>query len=81
MLTPVICFTCGCSVGHVEELFRVMRTRKIIKELELRNTIPTHAAIDAGLQIDMSDILDKLNIRYECCRIRLATAMIHKDYY
>ena len=47
--------------------------------LEERGTQATQAAVDAGLQIECSDILDKLLITHECCRKTLVTAMIFTD--
>ena len=81
MLVPVICFTCGCPVGDVEDLFLHMRAEKIRAILAERGTTASQAAADAGLQVDCSDILDKLGIKYDCCRKVLVTAMIYSNYY
>ena len=81
MYVPVVCFTCGCPIGDVEDLFRIMRTAKVKKILESRGTITTQAAVDAGLQIDCSDILEKLFINNYCCRAHLISSMRFSDYY
>jgi DNA-directed RNA polymerase subunit N (RpoN/RPB10) len=83
MLVPVLCFTCGCPVGDVEDLFHQMRAARVRAILAERGTTATQAAVDGGLQIDCSDILDKLGIKKEnyCCRKVLATAMVFTDYY
>ena len=79
MLVPVKCITCGYPVGSVEDLFHIMRAKKVKAILEERGTQATQAAVDVGLQIDCSDILDKLHITHECCRKTLVTAMIFTD--
>jgi DNA-directed RNA polymerase subunit N (RpoN/RPB10) len=81
MLVPVLCFTCGCPVGDVEDLFRHMRAARVRAILAERGTTATQAAADAGLQIDCSDILDRLGVVHDCCRKALVTAMIFADYY
>lgn len=81
MHVPIRCITCGLSVGHVDDLFRYERTRRVKDTLKGRNTLPTLAAIDAGLQIDCSDILDRLGVVHDCCRTTLISAMVFSDYY
>lgn len=81
MLVPVLCFTCGCPVGDIEDIFREMRNTKIKEILTDRKTTATQAAVDAGLQIDCSDILKQLGIEYDCCRKTIIAAMIFTDYY
>jgi DNA-directed RNA polymerase subunit N (RpoN/RPB10) len=81
MLVPVLCFTCGCPVGDVEDIFREMRISKVRAILDERGTTATQAAADAGLQIDCSDILKQLGIEFDCCRKTIISAMIFTDYY
>ena len=81
MLTPVVCVTCGCPIGDREDLFRHMRTQRVREILASRGTTPAQASADAGLQIECGDILDALEVRNECCRAHLTTAMIFSDYY
>ena len=81
MYVPPVCFTCGCPIGHVEDLFRIMRIKRVKKILDDRGTITTQAAIDVGLQIDCSDILDRLFIHNYCCRTHLISSMRFSDYY
>ena len=81
MLVPILCFTCGCPIGDKEDLFRHLRAEKVREILKDRKTVATQAMIDAGLQIDCSDILDRLGIVYDCCRAHLISAMIYSDYY
>lgn len=81
MLTPVTCQTCGIPVGDVEDLFRVMRAALAHAMLEKQGTTPTQAAADPGLQIACGEIFDRLEIRGDCCRKTLNTAMIFSDHY
>jgi hypothetical protein len=80
MLTPVVC-TCGMPIGDVAPLFLLMRAARVREVLAARGTAATQAAIDAGLQIECGDILDRLQVVYDCCRARLVTNMQFKQYY
>jgi DNA-directed RNA polymerase subunit N (RpoN/RPB10) len=81
MLIPCVCFTCGYPIGDVDDLFRTMRARRAEQIVKERKTAPSNVAFDVGLQIDCSDIFDSLNIRHDCCRKSLASAMRFSDYY
>ena len=81
MLTPIVCFTCGAPTGDVEDLFQAMRAARVRAVLAERGTAATQAAVDAGLQIDCSEILTRLGITHDCCRKVLVTAMLYGDYY
>jgi DNA-directed RNA polymerase subunit N (RpoN/RPB10) len=58
-----------------------MRAKRVSQVLQARKTAASQAAIDAGLQIDCSDILDLLGIKEDCCRGHLVSAMEFFDYY
>lgn len=81
MLVPIVCFTCGCPLGDVEDLFQQWRAERVKAALDARGTIATQAAVDPGLQIECEDILEALGIRYDCCRAHLVSAMLFCDYY
>jgi DNA-directed RNA polymerase subunit N (RpoN/RPB10) len=81
MLTPIVCLTCGCPIGDIEDLFRHMRAARVRELLGERGTDVSQAAIDVGLQLDCSDILELLGVRNDCCRAHLVSAMIFDDYY
>jgi DNA-directed RNA polymerase subunit N (RpoN/RPB10) len=83
MLTPIRCKTCGVPIGDVAELFRHMRAKLARAELDKNKAVATKAAIVPDLQIDCSEIFDKLGIPKEryCCRMSLATAMVYSDLY
>jgi DNA-directed RNA polymerase subunit N (RpoN/RPB10) len=81
MLVPIVCFTCGCALGDKDDLFRHMRGERVAALLRERGTTPTQAAVDPDLQVDCGDILDLLDVRNDCCRTHLVTAMIFSDYY
>jgi DNA-directed RNA polymerase subunit N (RpoN/RPB10) len=83
MLVPVQCFTCGCCIGHVARLYRAIRRARVEKALKATRggkTLPQVAALDMEMSMDMEDVMDKLRL-YDCCRARLATAMVYSDYY
>lgn len=83
MLIPVRCFTCGYPIGRVAALFRFIRARRVREYLKGRQVIPTQVMADAQLQIDMSDVFDRLAIPRDsdCCRVHLTSAMDFRDYY
>jgi hypothetical protein len=81
MYTVVTCTTCGCPVGDVAVFYHQERIALVREILAKRGTEATHAAVDAGLQIDCSDILNRLAIINDCCRKSLVTGMNFNDYY
>lgn len=81
MLPPVVCFTCGFPIGDVAEIFLHLRAARVRAALEARGTAAAEAAVDSGLQVDCSDVLDALGLRYDCCRMHLVTAMVFTDHY
>jgi DNA-directed RNA polymerase subunit N (RpoN/RPB10) len=80
MFCPVLCFSCGRSVGHVHAIFVSMRAKIVRQTLGERATAPGMAAVDPGLQVDCSKIFDKLGINHDCCRKTLATNMDFFSY-
>lgn len=81
MLVPITCITCGCPIGHVDDLYRQMSHELIQAQLRERGTAPTQAAVDTGLQIEMRPILEQLGIFNDCCRTHIVTARRFRDYY
>jgi DNA-directed RNA polymerase subunit N (RpoN/RPB10) len=81
MLTPVTCFTCGIPIGDKEDLFRLLRARRVREVLAKTGTSARLAVADSSLQVDCSDIMDRLCVKRDCCRMHLATAMVFSDYF
>lgn len=81
MLIPVVCFTCGCPVGDLADVFLHMKAERVRKALAERGTVPLQAANDADLQVPCDDIFDALGVANSCCRKCLTTAMIYTDHY
>jgi DNA-directed RNA polymerase subunit N (RpoN/RPB10) len=81
MLVPIQCFSCGLPIGDRADLFRTMREKRVRQILQKRGTIAPQAAIDVGLQVDCSDILDLLGVVEDCCRLHLVSAMEFSDVY
>lgn len=81
MLTPVICFTCGLPIGDVATIFRFERAKLAEAILAEKKVAPGWAPVVGELQIDCSEIFDRLGIRADCCRTHLATAMQFDDQY
>jgi DNA-directed RNA polymerase subunit N (RpoN/RPB10) len=81
MLTPVVCFGCGTSIGHVAELFRLLRERRIREELKAKHLSPEMSAIPLDSSMDLQDLFDKLQIPTDCCRVHLSSAIVMSDHY
>lgn len=81
MLVPVCCFSCCASLGHVAELFRVLRRAQVERKLEEKNTAPEMAAVNPEVFADCRDIFEALQVRPDCCRAHLSTSMDLREYY
>ena len=82
MLTPVRCISCGSPLGCKAALFRALRLARARKALEASGVLPSQASLRAaGLRLDMSDILSRLGVDLNCCRMHMVTAMDWRDYY
>lgn len=81
MLVPTTCLSCGCSIGHLAPAFAAAREKRVKKAFGAAGTVPEKAAQNMKLSVDCSDLFDKLGVRYDCCRMHLATAMDWRDYY
>jgi len=83
MLTPVLCMTCGRSVGEYGDVFRRMRQSVVEAELKARGVDPTRMAADAGMRVECGSIFDSLGIGKDrpCCRTTLMCTMIFSDHY
>ena len=70
MLVPILCFTCGLPLSDKEDIYNHLKAEKI-------KSIDNVESDD----IDCVDILEKLDIMNDCCRMHFITAMIFTDYY
>ncbi len=67
MLTPILCFTCGCPIGDKDDVFKELKKRKIAETKDVN--------------IDCSDILEKLDIKNDCCKMHVISANKFEDLY
>jgi DNA-directed RNA polymerase subunit N (RpoN/RPB10) len=85
MLVPIVCFTCGVSLGDLAPIYNHIRRKRMIQRYGDPNngprTAPTQAAVDPSLQENlMGDVLDALRIQ-KCCRTHMVTAMLFTEHY
>lgn len=86
MLTPIVCFTCGCSLGDIAPIYNIIRIKRMTKhygksDFRDETTAPSQVAMDPDLTENiMGDVLDALKVT-KCCRTRLITAMILSEHY
>ena len=83
MLVPIVCFTCGDSLGDIAPIYSAVRKARMAEKYGRPGgpTAPTQAAVDPTLTENMmKDVLDALRVT-KCCRTRLVTAMILSEHY
>jgi len=83
MLAPIVCFTCGLSVGDLAPIYHFIRQKRMAARYGQPGaaTAPTQAAVDPTLLENiMGDVLDALRLT-KCCRTRLVTATIFSEHY
>lgn len=84
MLTPVGCLSCSCAIGHVAQIFRWIRRQRVEKALAAapgQPVLPTAAALDTSIVVEMKDVLEALGIEFDCCRMHLGCAQVMSDFY
>lgn len=80
MFMPTVCLTCGAALGDVAEIFLIIRTRRLREKLASSGELPQSALSNLELDIDMSDVFEKLMIEdCDLCRTQLATTMRWND--
>ena len=83
MLTPIVCFSCGCSLGDIAPIYHIVRQMRMGPRFAKApaSTTPAQAGVDPTLTENiMGDVLDALRVT-KCCRTRLVTAMIFSEHY
>ena len=82
MLTPVRCLSCGLPIGDVATIFRVLAAARAREErARLDIHAPASAFVTPAYAAGTRDILDRLGIANDCCRVHLFTAMDFNDYF
>ena len=81
MLTPIVCFGCGGSIGEKAELFRQARADQVKAKLAETDTAPEMAAVRQDVYGDCQHLFNILQVHRDCCRTHLATAMVQSDFY
>jgi len=78
---PFILCSCGNSIGDLYELFQAMKFDKQQAYFEAHaiDVDPAILPIVDDIDISVGDILDQLNIRLECCRVKIMTQVMFKD--
>ena len=79
MLYPIICVTCGMSIGDRAPVFRRLYQRQV--ELSLQGVKAENAYAAPGLRVDCSAALDQVGATNACCRAELLTTMQFNDHY
>ena len=82
MLTPVRCMSCGLPVGDVAAIYRVLAAARARDERVRLDLHASAAALVApGYASPVGDILDRLGVVFDCCRVHVFTAMVFSDYF
>lgn len=83
MLVPIVCFTCGLSLGDLAPIYRLARAKRMEARYgtDESRVAPAQAALDPTQEDNMMvDVLDALRLT-KCCRTRMTSAMDFRDYY
>jgi DNA-directed RNA polymerase subunit N (RpoN/RPB10) len=81
MLPPVLCFTCGKSLGDIAPFYHYIRRTRVQRHYDELGVAPTRRIPAPGVEIPlMADVLDALRVT-ECCKTHLVTTLVFTDYY
>jgi|MGYP000887077265 DNA-directed RNA polymerase subunit N (RpoN/RPB10) len=80
MHLQVRCFTCGVVLGHVAKIYREELMRKINAIRGDKNIAVTKILTDPTIEIDITELIDQLQIESDCCKKDLISAMNLQDY-
>jgi DNA-directed RNA polymerase subunit N (RpoN/RPB10) len=83
MLVPIVCLTCGLSLGDIAPIYHYIRRKRMAARSGEPGGTPvsTQVAVDPTLLENiMEDVLDALQVT-KCCRTRLVTAMVFSEHY
>jgi len=78
MIIPVVCFTCGRSFD-LAYIFKERMAESI--KGQIGDTEPRYVNSDITMKIDLSELFNKLQIKNDCCRCHISTALSFSDYY
>ncbi|VVB70841.1 RNA polymerases N / 8 kDa subunit [uncultured archaeon] len=78
MIIPVRCFTCGRSFD-LAYIFKEHMSKLI--QTQIGETEPRYVNSDITMNIDLSNLFNKLQIKNDCCRCHISTALSFTDYY
>ncbi len=85
MLIDVVCPSCGLPIGHLATLFnklREERTRELVEKVGGDyGDISYLTSHNAQTEIDMADVLDKMRIYGDCCRLHMVTKVMWAGIY
>lgn len=86
MFPYVVCPSCGWCIGQISPLFDAMRKDRYaaaLKEKGIDVDTANHEMIQSneGVSVELGDILDKLGVRMECCRVKLLTQVQFYSIY
>ncbi len=88
MLVPVVCWTCGKSLGDIAPIYNICRRNRMLARYGAEaladppRILPSMAlTLDVEQQKNMlEDVLDALKV-HGCCRTHLVTAMDFRTFY
>lgn len=81
MHIPVVCKTCGLPTGHISSIYLEVKKALVKEELRKLDVPAARAALTPDLKLTMKKVLEDLQIREDCCRATITTALDFCDYY
>ncbi|MCK4967684.1 MAG: hypothetical protein KAS12_01400 [Candidatus Aenigmarchaeota archaeon] len=80
MYPPILCVSCGFALGDKYDIF-INEMEKKIKEIAPSQKIHPEAMMtNTDLKITAGDILDRLQIKSECCRMHMIANVTFREY-
>jgi DNA-directed RNA polymerase subunit N (RpoN/RPB10) len=80
MLTPIVCPTCGISLGDLAGIYnKVLSDRMSVRYGPNSEVSPVYASLDAD-QNPMGDVLNALRLS-ACCRTHMITNIDYRTFY
>lgn len=80
MHISVLCHSCGSPIGDVAHEYLAMLKERVAEFQTKTGILATKMPDDPSIQIDVEDILDKLWVDADCCRMHLITTIDFRDY-
>ena len=85
MLTPIVCPSCGMPLSDKAAVFNRIRRERAVANIEKFGgdfeCLPNAVRHTEQVQTDVIDVLEKLGIDNDCCRMHMVTTVLWEEVY